>query len=108
MPTSVSRAGGLALTKALSKELAPDNILVNAVCIGLVKSGQWERRWDREGRPGTLDEFYARIARELGVPLGRIAEAGELAALVAFLASSQAAYVTGVAINFDGGLVDVV
>lgn len=108
VPTSVSRAGGLALTKALSKELAPDNILVNAVCIGLVKSGQWERRWEREGRPGTLDEFYARIARELGVPLGRIAEAGELAALVAFLASSQAAYVTGAAINFDGGLVDVV
>lgn len=108
VPTSVSRAGGLALTKALSKELAPDNILVNAVCIGLVKSGQWERRWEREGRPGTLDEFYARVARELGVPLGRIAEASELAALVAFLASSQAAYVTGVAINFDGGLVDIV
>jgi NAD(P)-dependent dehydrogenase (short-subunit alcohol dehydrogenase family) len=108
VPTSVSRAGGLALTKALSKELAPDNILVNAVCIGLVKSGQWERRWEREGHPGTLDEFYARVARELGVPLGRIAEASELAALVAFLVSSLAAYVTGVAINFDGGLADVV
>jgi len=108
VPTSVSRAGGLALTKALSKELAPENILVNAVCIGLVKSGQWERRWEREGRPGTLEEFYGRIAREFGVPLGRLAEARELAALVVFLASSQAAYVTGVAINFDGGLVDVV
>ena len=108
VPTSVSRAGGLALTKALSKELAPDNILVNAVCIGLVKSGQWERRWEREGRPGTLDEFYARMARELGVPVGRIGEASELASLVAFLVSEQAAYITGVAINFDGGLVDVV
>jgi NAD(P)-dependent dehydrogenase (short-subunit alcohol dehydrogenase family) len=108
LPTSVSRAGGLALTKALSKELAPDRILVNAVCIGLVKSGQWERRWEREGRPGTLDEFYARMARELGVPLGRIGEAGEFAELVAFLASARAAYITGVAINFDGGLADVV
>jgi NAD(P)-dependent dehydrogenase (short-subunit alcohol dehydrogenase family) len=108
VPTSVSRAGGLALTKALSKELAPDRILVNAVCIGLVKSGQWERRWEREGRPGTLDEFYARMARELGVPLGRIGEATELAELVAFLASDRAAYITGVAINFDGGWADVV
>ncbi len=108
VPTSVSRAGGLALTKALSKELAADNILVNAVCVGLVKSGQWERRWEREGRPGTLEEFYDRMARDRGVPLGRIADASELAALVAFLASAQAAYLTGVAINFDGGLVDVV
>jgi len=108
VPTSVSRAGGLALTKALSKELAGDNILVNAVCIGLVKSGQWERRWESAGRPGTLEEFYAHLARERDVPLGRIGDAGELAALVAFLASAQAAYITGVAINFDGGLVDVV
>ena len=52
MPTSVSRAAGLALTKALSKELAPDGILVNAVCIGVVKSAQWERSWAKEGSPG--------------------------------------------------------
>jgi len=108
VPTSVSRAGGLALTKALSKELAAENILVNAVCIGLVKSGQWERRWEGEGRPGTLDAFYARMAREHGVPVGRIAEASELASLIAFLVSEQARYITGVAINFDGGLLDVV
>ena len=52
LPTSVSRAAGLALTKALSKELAPEGILVNAICLGIVKSGQWERRWVQEGRPG--------------------------------------------------------
>jgi NAD(P)-dependent dehydrogenase (short-subunit alcohol dehydrogenase family) len=108
VPTSVSRAAGLALTKALSKELAPDGILVNAVCIGLVKSGQWERRWARAGRPGTLEGFYEGLARERGVPLGRVGEADELGALVAFLVSRQAAYVTGVAINFDGGLSPVV
>jgi len=104
VPTSVTRAAGLALTKALSKELAPAGILVNAICIGLVKSGQWERRWEQRGRPGTLGEFGEAIARDAGVPLGRIGEASELAALVAFLASAQAAYITGVAINFDGGL----
>jgi NAD(P)-dependent dehydrogenase (short-subunit alcohol dehydrogenase family) len=108
LPTSVSRAAGLALTKALSKELAGDGILVNAVCIGLVKSGQWERRWAREREAGTLDAFYERTARESSVPVGRIGEAAELAALVAFLASSHAAYITGVAINFDGGMAAVV
>jgi len=107
LPTSVTRAAGLALTKALSRELAPDGILVNAVCIGLVKSGQWERRWEQAGRPGTLEEYYARVARERGVPLGRIADAEELAALVAFLVSEPARYITGVAINFDGGLAGV-
>ncbi|HEY7139050.1 MAG TPA: SDR family NAD(P)-dependent oxidoreductase [Methylomirabilota bacterium] len=103
LPTSVSRAAGLALTKALSKELAPDGILVNAVLIGLVKSGQWERRWTSQGRAGTLDDFYARMAREREVPLGRIGEADELGALVTFLVSARAAFITGVAINFDGG-----
>lgn len=103
LPTSVSRAAGLALTKALSKELAPDGILVNAVCIGLVKSGQWERRWTGEGRPGLLEAYYERLARERGVPLGRVGEADELGALVAFLVSAPAAFITGVAVNFDGG-----
>jgi NAD(P)-dependent dehydrogenase (short-subunit alcohol dehydrogenase family) len=43
LPTSVSRAAGIALTKALSKELAEAGILVNTVCVGLIWSGQWER-----------------------------------------------------------------
>jgi NAD(P)-dependent dehydrogenase (short-subunit alcohol dehydrogenase family) len=108
VPTSVSRAAGLALTKALSKELAPEGILVNAVLIGLVKSGQWERRWEKEGRPGTLEAYYQRLARERGVPVGRVGEADELGALVAFLVSAPAAFITGVAINFDGGYSPVV
>jgi NAD(P)-dependent dehydrogenase (short-subunit alcohol dehydrogenase family) len=103
LPTAASRAAGLALTKALSKELAPEGILVNAVCIGHVKSGQWERRWEQRGRPGMLDDFYAGLARERGIPVGRIGEAHELGGLVAFLASDQAAFITGVAVNFDGG-----
>ena len=103
LPTSVSRAAGLALTKALSKELAPERILVNAVCIGLVKSGQWERRWASDGRPGLLETYYQHLARDRGVPLGRLGEADELGALVAFLVSAPAAFITGVAINFDGG-----
>ena len=100
MPTSVSRAAGLAITKALSKEFAADNILVNTVCIGKIKSGQHERRFKREGV--TAEEYYATASRD--IPLGRVGEAEEVANVIAFLASDAASYVTGTSINLDGGI----
>lgn len=111
MPTSISRATGIALTKGLSKDLAPDNILVNTVCIGIVKSGQHTRRYERlrETNPDlTLDEFYAQTAAARGVPLGRIAETEEAGDVIAFLASERASYLTGIAVNIDGGTSAVV
>jgi 3-oxoacyl-[acyl-carrier protein] reductase len=108
VPTSVSRAAGLALTKALSKEFAPENVRVNAVLIGLVKSGQHERAWRTRGAGQSLDEFYAGMVQQRGVPLGRVAEAEECGDLIAYLSSPRAAYITGVAINFDGGTSAVV
>ena len=51
-PTTMSRAAGMVLTKSLSKEFASDNILVNTVCIGLIKSGQHERRAKAAGKDG--------------------------------------------------------
>src|SRR6202046_4727754 len=59
-PSSVTRAAGMALMKALSKELAPDGIRVNAVLIGLIESGQWTRVAERSGLD--LPEFYQRFA----------------------------------------------
>lgn len=106
MPTSIARAAGIALTKALSKDLAAENILVNTVCIGFIKSGQHERRYapQREANPGlTLEECYADEAKARGVPLGRVGEAHEAGDVIAFLASDRASYLTGVAINIDGG-----
>jgi 3-oxoacyl-[acyl-carrier protein] reductase len=103
VPTSVSRAAGLALTKALSKEYAPDNIRVNAVLIGLIKSGQHERAWQNRGSDQSLDDFYAGMLRQRPVPLGRVGEAAEAGDLIAFLASARAAYISGVAVNLDGG-----
>ncbi|MFN7086971.1 MAG: SDR family NAD(P)-dependent oxidoreductase [Burkholderiales bacterium] len=100
MPTSVSRAAGLALTKALSKEYAPDNILVNTVCIGKIKSGQHERRYTQEGV--SADHYYAQMAKD--IPLGRVGEAEEVANVIAFLVSDAASYVTGSSINLDGGI----
>jgi NAD(P)-dependent dehydrogenase (short-subunit alcohol dehydrogenase family) len=105
-PSTVSRAAGMALTKALSKEFAPEQILVNAVLIGLVKSGQWERVVAASGGTTTLDDLYAGMASS--VPVGRIADAEELADLVVFLVSDRARYITGCAINFDGGASPVV
>jgi NAD(P)-dependent dehydrogenase (short-subunit alcohol dehydrogenase family) len=111
MPTSISRAAGIALTKALSKDLAKDNILVNTVCIGLIKSGQHERRYARMpgARPNaTIEERYQDDARARGVPLGRVGEAHEAGDVIAFLVSARASYLTGVAINIDGGTSAVV
>ncbi|MCC7104194.1 MAG: SDR family oxidoreductase [Chloroflexi bacterium] len=103
-PTSVSRAAGIALMKVLSKELAPDNIRVNSVNIGLIKSGQHERRWIAAGRSQSIDDYYAQMAEHRSVPLKRIGEAEEAADLIAFLCSERAKYITGAAINMDGGL----
>jgi NAD(P)-dependent dehydrogenase (short-subunit alcohol dehydrogenase family) len=108
VPTSVSRAAGLALTKALSKEWAADRVRVNAVLIGLVKSGQHERTWRNRGTGESLEDFYAAQATQRAIPLGRPGEAAEAGDLIAFLCSARAAYITGVAINFDGGLSAVV
>ena len=99
-PTSVSRAAGLAITKAMSKEFAADNIRVNTVCIGKIKSGQHERRFKRDGKPAEV--YYAEAAKD--IPLGRVGEAEEVANVIAFLVSNAASYVTGTSVNLDGGI----
>ena len=100
MPTSVSRAAGLAITKALSKEFATDNILVNTICIGKIKSGQHERRYTQDGV--SADDYYKKIGKD--IPLQRAGEAQEVANVITFLASGAASYVTGTSINLDGGI----
>ena len=92
----------MALMKALSKELAPDGIRVNAVLIGLIESGQWVRI--AEGSGLALGDFYERFAADAGVPLGRFGRTAEFADLGCYLLSARASYVTGTAINLDGGL----
>lgn len=99
LPTTASRAAGLAITKALSRELAPDGILVNAVCIGLIRAGQHETRANRQGVD--VESLYESMAR--GIPLGRVGRAEEAANVITFLASEAASFVTGSSINLDGG-----
>jgi NAD(P)-dependent dehydrogenase (short-subunit alcohol dehydrogenase family) len=98
LPTTVSRAAGINLTKSLANEYAADRILVNTICIGLVKSAQIARR----AKDGDVEAHYRDLAKR--VPIGRVAEASEFGDLVAFLASERASYITGTAVNFDGGM----
>ncbi len=98
LPTTVTRAAGINLTKSLANEYAADNIRVNTICIGLIKSAQWERR----AQGTSMDDFYADMANR--IPLGRVGEASEYADLVAYLCSTSGSYITGTSINLDGGL----
>jgi NAD(P)-dependent dehydrogenase (short-subunit alcohol dehydrogenase family) len=104
-PTSVSRAAGLALTKALSRELAIDGVRVNAVVIGVIESGQLERRASAAGI--TPRAYYERMVADCKIPLGRVGRAAEFADLASFLLSPRASYITGTAVNLDGGLCPV-
>ena len=111
MPTSISRAAGIAITKGLSKDLAKDNILVSTVCIGLIKSGQHQRRFDARVQTDpdlSIDAFYDQLAAGRSVPLGRVGEPEEAGDVIAFLASERASYLTGIAVNLDGGASAVV
>jgi NAD(P)-dependent dehydrogenase (short-subunit alcohol dehydrogenase family) len=105
-PTAVSRAAGMALTKVLANEGAPKGILVNALLVGIIESDQWVRRHAADTRGISFEEWKAEAGRP--VPLGRIGKAEEFAATALFLASDAAGYITGTAINVDGGRSPVV
>lgn len=105
-PTSVTRAAGMALTKVLANEGAAHNILVNAMLIGLIKSDQIRRQHAASGGAESLEAFQEKIGKRL--PMGRMGEAEEAANLALFLAAGASSYITGCAINMDGGMSRVV
>lgn len=99
-----SKHAVIGLTKTMAKELAPDNILVNAVCPGIVETEMKKRERIEGGiiRGMTADDIYAEDCSQ--VPLGRTANPHEVANVVLFLASPLASYMTGQAINVTGGM----
>ncbi|MBT3329902.1 MAG: SDR family oxidoreductase [Rhodospirillaceae bacterium] len=107
-PTAVTRAAGMALTKVLAGEGAAHNVLVNALCTGIIESGQWVRRHEALSSDMPMDDFLTGMAKERGVPMGRLGTAEEFANMACFLASDAGSYITGTAINVDGGLSPVV
>jgi 3-oxoacyl-[acyl-carrier protein] reductase len=103
-PTSITRAAGMALTKVLSHEGAPHNVLVNAMLVGFIEADQHVQAAKKAGVE--LKDYIA--ARAKDIPLGRIGRAEEFANMACFLVSDAGSYVTGTAINVDGGRSPVV
>ena len=103
--STTARAGVLGFTKSLADELATQGITVNAICPGYMQTGRVEdlveERSQREGRPA--QDIMAELVRN--IPMRRMGDPAELAAAVAFLVSECASYITGVALQVDGGYV---
>ena len=103
--STTARTGVHGFAKALADEVAPDGVTVNVICPGFMQTERVDelidRAAERDGRPAA----EVRDALVASVPAGRIGDPAELGALVAFLASPKAAYLTGTALQIDGGLV---
>ena len=103
-----SRAAGLALTKVLANEGAPHNVLVNGLLVGRIESDQWRNRWEATDKKISYEEYLDNMAKEMKLPLGRLGAAEEFANMACFLCSDKGSFITGTAINVDGGQSPVV
>jgi NAD(P)-dependent dehydrogenase (short-subunit alcohol dehydrogenase family) len=99
IPYACSKAGLMALTRNLALELAPRRIRVNAVCPGYVDTPMWDEWLQAADNPEALASQTEALH-----PLGRRGLPGDVAAAAVYLASSQAAWVTGSSLVVDGGL----
>jgi meso-butanediol dehydrogenase/(S,S)-butanediol dehydrogenase/diacetyl reductase len=103
---AASKMGVMGITQSLAKELAPFNITVNAFCPGIIDTDMWaynDREWGKllgEYKEGELMQEWVE-----GIPMKRAGTPADVAGLVTFLASADAAYITGQTINVDGGLI---
>ena len=103
--STTARAGVLGFAKTLADELAAEGITVNTVCPGYVRTERVEdlaRQRSKQSKRSTTEEMNGFVA---DIPVGRMGEPEELAAAVAFLASDRASYITGVALQVDGGYI---
>jgi NAD(P)-dependent dehydrogenase (short-subunit alcohol dehydrogenase family) len=91
---NTSKGGAVLLARSMGRDLAGRGVRVNAVCPGYVRTPMTE---------AYLDDPAMVAAISAGIPLGRVADPAEIAAVIAFLASDEASYVTGSAIVVDGG-----
>ena len=104
---SVTKAAVLSLSRLVADAYAGDGIRCNAVTPGPTATEAWLGEGglaDQQG--GDRDEVLAKVGA--GRPLGRLAEPEEIAAVIAFLASERASYVTGAAWTADGGTVPII
>ena len=99
------RSGVVAMAKTLAGQVAAEGVTVNNICTGYMLTDRVrDLAADRAAREGrSVDEVMAETLA--GIPVGRLGDPAELGALVAFLASQQAAYITGATIQIDGGAI---
>jgi NAD(P)-dependent dehydrogenase (short-subunit alcohol dehydrogenase family) len=98
---AASKFAVIALTQTLALELAPDRINVNAICPGIIIETGMRERAEAEFKAMGLPSAEERVS---AIPLGRLGKPDDVARIAAFLASDEAAYMTGQAINVTGGL----
>ena len=104
---AASKMGVVGITQSLAKEVALDNITVNAICPGIIVTEMWDyndKVWGAmlgDYRPGELIDSWVQEK----IPMKRAGTGKDVAGLVAFLASADADYITGQTINVDGGLI---
>lgn len=96
--STAMRMGVVGMAKLMADEFGPYNITVNNVAPGMILTDRIKHTL-----PKGVDPEEAMKEKAKNIPLGRIGEPEELAALVAFLASTQASYITGTTIQVDGG-----
>jgi len=99
------RAGVLGFTKSLSNELAPYKITVNSICPGYTATDRLKDFAENLSKSANVTVSQLFTSWERSIPSNRLAEPAEPAGLIAFLASEAAAYITGTAIQIDGGYI---
>ncbi|WP_081240410.1 3-oxoacyl-ACP reductase FabG [Streptomyces viridosporus] len=104
VPYTASKHGVVGITKALAKELAPYGVTVNAVCPGYVETPMAERVRRSYATAWNTTQEYVQEQFEARIPLGRYSTPEEVAGLVGYLTTGQAASITGQALNVCGGL----
>jgi 3-oxoacyl-[acyl-carrier protein] reductase len=97
------RLGALGWAKTLSNEVAKYNILVNTICTGWTKTQRIDQLIEARAQAEGIDRQELASGLIANIPLRRMAEPEEIAAVALFLASPAASYITGAAIPVDGG-----